>query len=156
GEADRRLLLAASVQGLEFDSAVVARVLNLEAAEVEERLEVLERVHALVRAVEREREFPDRTLTVRYAVVQGLYHNELYKDLQPSRKKSWSEATAQALLGFFGARSAEVAAELAFLFEAARNPSRAAEYYCQAARNAAGLFAFQEAEALARQGLMQL
>src|SRR5262249_12949435 len=34
GEADRRLLCAASVQGPEFDAAVAARVLGLEAAEV--------------------------------------------------------------------------------------------------------------------------
>src|SRR5262249_30320485 len=43
-EADRRLLSAAGVQGYEFDSAVVARVLGLDPAEVEERLEVLDRV----------------------------------------------------------------------------------------------------------------
>src|SRR5206468_6559359 len=38
--ADRQLLMAASVQGPEFDSAVVARLLECEAAEVEERLEI--------------------------------------------------------------------------------------------------------------------
>jgi hypothetical protein len=37
-EDDRRLLAAASVQGHEFDSAVGARVLDIDAAEVEERL----------------------------------------------------------------------------------------------------------------------
>ena len=39
GEDDRRLLVAASVQGYEFDSAVVARVLERDAAQVEERLD---------------------------------------------------------------------------------------------------------------------
>ena len=38
-EEDRKLLTAASVQGYEFDSAVVAQALNLDADEVEERLE---------------------------------------------------------------------------------------------------------------------
>ena len=37
--ADRRLLVAASVQGHEFDSAVVAEALEMDAADVEERLE---------------------------------------------------------------------------------------------------------------------
>src|SRR5262249_16060750 len=37
-EADRRLLVAASVQGYDFDAAVVARALGLEAAQVEEQL----------------------------------------------------------------------------------------------------------------------
>ena len=50
-----RLLVAASVQGSEFDSAVVARALALDAAEVEEQLERLERVHAFVRLVRRAR-----------------------------------------------------------------------------------------------------
>ena len=39
GDDDRRLLVAASVQGYEFDSAVVARVLERDAAEVEDRLD---------------------------------------------------------------------------------------------------------------------
>src|SRR5262249_52437119 len=60
-EPDRRLLMAASVQGCSFDAAVVARISNVEPADVEERLEVLERVHGLVRLVG-EHEFPDGTL----------------------------------------------------------------------------------------------
>src|SRR5262249_19302844 len=48
GEEDRRLLTAASVQGNEFDSAVVAGTLAMDPAEVEERLQVLDRVHGLV------------------------------------------------------------------------------------------------------------
>src|SRR5262249_61519185 len=83
-EADRTLLKAASVQGPEFDSAVVARLLGREAADVEERLEALARVHAVVRLV-RVQEFPDRTLTLRYGFVHGLYQNTLYASLQPTR-----------------------------------------------------------------------
>src|SRR5262249_12246107 len=49
GEEDRRLLVAASVQGSEFEAAVVSRVLALDAADVEERLEGLERGHAFAR-----------------------------------------------------------------------------------------------------------
>src|SRR5262249_42567705 len=43
GEAERRLLNTASVQGYEFDSAVLAKALAADAAEVEDRLEMLER-----------------------------------------------------------------------------------------------------------------
>src|SRR5262249_30684122 len=76
-EADRRLLVAASVQGQEFDAAVVAAALRRDAAGVEERLEALERVHALVRRL-RELELPDGTPTVRYAFVHALYQNAFY------------------------------------------------------------------------------
>src|SRR5207247_677175 len=65
GEDDRRLLVAAGVQGYECDSAVVARVLGADPAEVEERLETLGRVHGFVRRL-REHQLPDATPSVRY------------------------------------------------------------------------------------------
>ena len=84
-EADRQLLAAASVQGQEFDSAVVAGAMKLSVAEVEERLQVLEQVHGLVRLV-REYEFPDWTLTLRYVFVHILYQQTLYNDFAPTRR----------------------------------------------------------------------
>src|SRR4029077_6103794 len=133
--ADRHLLMAASVQGPEFDSAVVARVLGREAADVEERLEVLERVHVLVRRI-REQAFPNGTLTLRYGFVHVLYQNALYAALQPTRKAAWSAAAARALLDHHGG-TAVPDAELALLFEAARDRDRAAEHYRAAAESAA-------------------
>jgi predicted ATPase len=153
--ADRHLLMAASVQGPEFDSAVVARVLGREAADVEERLDALERGHGLVRLVG-ERAFPDGALTVRYGFVHVLYQNTLYAALQPTRKAAWSAAAARALLGHYGEKSAGLAADLAMLFEAARDHERAAHYYLVAAENAARVFAHHEAVALARRGLARL
>ena len=147
--------MAASVQGPEFDSAVAARLLGRGADEVEERLAVLERVHGLVRPV-RDHEFPDGTLSVRYGFVHGLYQNALYADLPPTRRASWSAAAAQVLLEHWGDKSAAAATELALLFEAARDPARAVDYFQQAARNALGVPAHREAAALARQGLTLL
>ncbi len=155
GDDDRRLLVAASVQGYEFDSAVVARVLERDAAEVEDRLDELDRVHAFVRMVH-EQEFPDRTLTVRYRFVHVLYQNVLYTSLQPTRRASLSAAVARALLGYYGDRSVDVAAELALLLEAARDFAGAADYFLMAARNAARVFANQEAVVLARRGVAVL
>src|SRR6185437_9540185 len=152
GEDDRRLLVAASVQGYEFDSGVVARVLEQDAAEVEERLDELDRVHAFVRMV-REQEFPDRTLTLRYRFVHVLYQNALYASLQPTRRVALNAAVAQALRGYYGEKSGYVAAELALLLEAARDFSLAADYFLAAARNAVRVFANQEAVVLARRGI---
>jgi hypothetical protein len=147
GEADRRSLLAASVQGYEFDAAVVAKALGLEAADVEEQLEGLERVHALVRCLA-EREYPDATLTLRYRFEHVLYQNALYALLAPARKASLSIAVAEALLGYHGEQSAAVASELALLFEAGRDFARAADSFVVAAQNAARVYANQEAVAL--------
>jgi predicted ATPase len=153
--ADRHLLTAASVQGPEFDSAVVAEILGWDAVDVEERLDILDRVHFMVRNI-REQTFPDRTLTMRYGFVHVLYQNALYGALQPSRKATWSAAAARALLAHHGEKSAALAAELAVLFAAARDHDRAAVQYLIAAENAVRVFAHHEAVALARLGLAQL
>ena len=151
-EKDRRLLTAASVQGFAFDAAVVARALALDAAEVEDRLDALERVHGFVR-VSREQEFPDRTLTLRYHFVHVLYQNALYASLRPTRRAALSAAVAEALLGHYGEKSPTVAGELALLFEAARDFERAIHWNGQASEQATRLFAYREAVALARRGL---
>jgi serine/threonine protein kinase/predicted ATPase len=154
-EEDRLLLVAASVQGYEFDSAIVAKAIEVDPADIEERLETLERVNSLVRLIS-EREFPERVLTQRYRFVHVLYQNALYASLRPTRKAQLSATIAEALLGCYGQQSATVAPELAFLFEAARDWSRAADYYLVAAKNASRVFANQEAGALAQSGLESL
>jgi tetratricopeptide (TPR) repeat protein len=146
-EPDRRLLVAASVQGYEFDAAVVAKALALETADVEECVEKLERVHAFVRRLQ-EREFPDGTLTLRYRFVHVLYQNALYALLTPARKGALSTAVAEALLGYYGEQSAAVGSELALLFEAGRDFARAADSFMVAAQNAARVYANQEAVVL--------
>jgi predicted ATPase/predicted Ser/Thr protein kinase len=153
--ADRHMLMAASVQSPEFDSAVVAELLGRGAAEVEERLEVLERVYGLVRHV-RAQTFPDGTLTVRYRFVHMLYKNALSAALQPTRRAAWNAGAARALLAHYGENSSGLAAELAELFEVGRDYERAADYYRLAAENAARVYGHHEAVALARRGLALL
>ncbi|MDQ2840222.1 MAG: protein kinase, partial [Acidobacteriota bacterium] len=151
-EDDRRLLVAASVQGHEFDSAVLARALGRDDLTVEERLQVLERVHQFAGLVE-EREFPTKAITLRYRFTHVLYQNALYATLQPARRVALSNAVAEALLALYGEQGATVASDLAHLFEVGRRFMRAAEYYLIAAQNASRIFAASEAAALARQGL---
>ena len=151
-ERDRKLLVAASVQGQEFDSAVVAEAVELDAGDVEEHLETLERVHVLVKRGE-EREFPDRSLTLNYQFVHVLYQNLLYASLQPTRRAAMSGRVARALVTHHGDQAAGVAARVAMLFEGARDFSAAARYFSMAAKRSAGLFAFGEALSLAERGL---
>jgi predicted ATPase len=129
--------------------------LGLDAAEVEEQFEGLERVHAFVRLV-REQEFPDWTLTLRYRFVHVLYQNALYASLRPTRRAALSAAVAQVLVGHYGEKNAVVAAELALLWEAARDFRRATDCFLLAAQNAVRVFANQEAVGLARRGLALL
>ncbi len=154
-EEDRKLLTCASVQGYEFDSAVVAQVLKLEPDEVEERLEKLERVFAFVKLTS-ETEFPNGTLTLKYRFVHVLYQNALYAGLRATRKATLSRDVALALEACYGTRSASVANELALLWEAARDYVRACDSFLQAAHHAAQGNTHREAVQLARRGLEAL
>jgi adenylate cyclase len=151
-DVDRRLLAAASVQGVDFDTAVIASALRQDEADVEERLERLEREHALVRFVD-EWEYPDRTLTLRYRFAHHIYHRGFHDALRATRRAALSRAIAETLLHRLGARAAEHAGALAVLFEGARDGLRAAEYYTMAARAASRLYAHEEAIHLASHGL---
>ena len=107
-EVDRKLLVAASVQGHEFDSAVVAEAIEMDPAEVEERLDALER--ARVRQAHQEHEFPDLTLSLQYQFVHVLYQNALYGTLQPTRRAWLSGRVARALVMHHQGEHAAIAA----------------------------------------------
>jgi hypothetical protein len=100
-EEDRMLLLSAAVQGLQFDSAVVARVLSRDPAGVEERLQALDTEHDFVRAAG-EREFSDGTPSVRYHFIHVCYQHALYEWLAPSRRIALSLETARSLVKLTG------------------------------------------------------
>ena len=152
GAEARRLLTAASVEGAVFHSATLSKVLSLDSIDVEEQLDSLGRVHALIEPVE-ETEFPDGTFTMKYRFVHVLYQNTLFQGLTPTRRASMSRATAEALLEFYGDKSGSVASALALLFEVGRDPWRSAAFFKTAADNASRVFAFREAASLARRGL---
>jgi len=154
-DADLRLISVASLQGYEFDAVVVAGVLAQSAADVEERLERLDRVHGLVRLV-REAELPDGTLTLRYRFVHVLYQNSLYAAVPPSRRAEWSAAVAHALLAHHGNQNSVIASEAALLFKKARAWAKAAECFDLAARYPLRLHAHREAAVLVRNGLEML
>jgi predicted ATPase len=154
-EADRRLLSAAAVQGAKFDSTVVAGALNLDAADVEERLQALDRIHGLVR-LERESEFPDRTLTTRYAFVHFLYQQALDADLSPTRRAALGASLGRALEVHYATARSEAAAQLGYLYEVGRDYGRAARHCALAAETAARLFAHREAAEIARRGIRLL
>ena len=151
-QADRELLAAASIQGQEFDSAILVDVLGLDPIAVEQKLQDLERGHSFVRLLQ-EKEFPDLTLSLRYGFVHVLYQNAIYDSLTPARKVTMSRNVAVALEGHFRDNRSPVALELALLFELARDFDRASDYFLLAADHAATLFANEEAVSLARSAL---
>jgi tetratricopeptide (TPR) repeat protein len=154
-DGDRRLLAAASVQGQVFDSVTLGEATELDAADVEDRLDVLQRVHVFVRKRE-EHEFPDLTLTQLYEFVHVLYQNVLYTSLSPTRRTTLSGKFAKSLVSHHGAQTSAIAGQLALLFEGARDFVSSAQYFYAAAQHSTGLFGFREAISLADRGLRAL
>ena len=151
-EVDRKLLTIGSVQGHEFDTIVLSDVLEMDPADVEDRLEALDRVHKLVRNVGT-LECPDKSLSVRYRFVHVLYQNVLYGALQPTRLASTSGKVARSIEAHHGSEAASLASELALLYETARDFAAAARHFLSAAQHQIALFAFREGVVLARRGL---
>ena len=140
---ERTLLMAASVQGNKFHSAVLGAVVDMTADNIEECLETLDRFHGLVQLVD-EMEFPDLTPTLRYQFVHVLYQNVLYASVRPTRKASLSIAIANDLLAHHHEQESEIASEVAFLLKVGRDFYRAAQYFLLAGHNAARVYANQE------------
>jgi tetratricopeptide (TPR) repeat protein/predicted Ser/Thr protein kinase len=151
-DESRNVLRVAAVQGFQFDSAIIAELLVCDPAEIEDVLQSLDRVHGVLK-FEREHQFPNGVFSLRYQFVHVLYQNQLYASLSPSRRAAWSGKVAGALEAAYGSRKNTIAAELALLYEMAREPWRASEHFLAAAEMASNLFANREAVALARRGL---
>ncbi len=153
-DADRRLLSAASVQGMDFDSALLAAVVQSDEEDVESRLERLERDHALVRFV-RELEVPDRSLTLQYRFAHHMYQNACFDALRATRKVALSRAIAERLVQRYGGQTDRLS-DIALLFEVARDNIRAAEYWNLAAQAAGRLYVHDDSARLAQRGLALL
>jgi predicted ATPase len=153
-DTDRRLLGAASVQGMDFDSGMLAAVLQLDDEDVESRLERLEREHALVRYVG-ELEGRDRSLTLHYRFAHHMYQNACFEALRGTRRAALSRAIAERLVQRYGTEPDRLA-DIAMLFEVARDGVRAAEYWNGAAQAAGRLYAHDESARLALRGLSLL
>jgi tRNA A-37 threonylcarbamoyl transferase component Bud32/tetratricopeptide (TPR) repeat protein len=151
-EQDRRLLTIAAVQGAQFDSATVAEAAKLDPALVEERLEHADRVMALV-GFSADGEFPDGTLTLKYAFRHALYQDTLYRQCRITQRTQLSRAVGESLAARYADDVDEISPALAFLFENARDPLRAARYYAGAARHSLSRSAPREAVQTGERGL---
>jgi predicted ATPase len=151
-EQQRQLLLAASVQGVQFDTAVIARAVNADPAVVEERLDGLEQTHAFVRLVGAQA-LPSGVPSSQYRFEHALYQNTLYQSIRPVKRAALSGLVAESMAMFHAADTSPISADLALLFEAAGAARPAATHFLVAARRAADVFAYHEAIVLARRGL---
>src|SRR5579883_1757200 len=169
-ERERTALLAAALQGEEFESAVIARVLSMDAADVEATLEGIERKHRLISFVANRR-FGQKAHTVRYRFLHTLYQEALLGLFSriPTRAEQWASETASAMVELAEQDNVsdaagsdrkpiegELAPQVAVLYEMAGDLNRALQAYLAAAEDAAGKFAHHTAIDIARRALRLL
>ncbi len=96
GEAERRALEYASVEGQEFTSAIASALLETEEVALEEQLDGVEKIHRLIQTIGEE-ELPDGTVAMRYRFAHALYQNFLYDSLVPRRRMLLHRQAGEAL-----------------------------------------------------------
>ncbi|HEY7307657.1 MAG TPA: AAA family ATPase [Bryobacteraceae bacterium] len=145
-EPDARLALQyASIEGEEFLSSVVARLLDTEQLRVEEGFVSLALNQRLI-SVRGEEELPDGVLVTRYAFAHALYQNVFYEEIVGARRIQLHAIAGEQLLKHYGDLAPRIAGQLAMHFERGRNWERAVEFLMIAAANARNMYANSEAE----------
>ncbi len=152
GAHKQQVLEVASVAGREFAVAAVAAALPSEIDAIEDLCEELaEKSHLLREAGVTE--WPDGTWSGRYAFRHVLYQNVLYARIATVRRVRVHRLIGERQEQAYGARSREIASELAMHFEQGRVYQKAVQYLQQAGENATRRSAHQEAINYLRQAL---
>ncbi|MFL5803145.1 MAG: ATP-binding protein, partial [Roseiflexaceae bacterium] len=140
----REVLQVASVEGEEFTAEVVARVVGADEHELVRQLSrELDQTHHLVRALGVRRD--DGLRLSRYRFQHILIQRYLYQSLDDVERVYQHEAVGHALEVRYGTRAAEIAAQLAWHFEAAQMPAKASIYIDQAGDQARRSAALEQA-----------
>ncbi|MGI9237697.1 MAG: ATP-binding protein [Woeseiaceae bacterium] len=151
----QEVLSVAAVQGPVFTAEVIARIVDLpERQLVKTLVQELGRVHLLVREEGATRVGSRRVFNFRFR--HQLFQKYLYERLGASERQLLHEDIGLALEDLFADHTATIAGKMAFHFEHAGMPERAADYYWQAARRAADVYAYREAATLAQRGIALL
>jgi len=151
-EWNRQVLRCAAIPGSEFDSAVVAHVLETPQAEVEEALQTLEKIHGFVKRLG-SLQCAGRRRTERYQFAHVLYQEAVRDQMSPGRRSQLSGAIARALYEIHEETSVPRASQIALLFEEAGDFPEAAKHFTAAAELAKHTAAYPETLNLARKGI---
>ena len=155
GDEQREVLSVGAVQGPVFIAELVARVLDRPERRVITLLvRELGQVHRLVREEGTKRFGSQRLSSFRFT--HQLFQKYLYDRLGASERQLFHEDIGNTLETLYADRTDAVAGRLAYHFEEAQLPARAAAYYRQAADRAIRVLAYREAARLAEKGIALL
>ncbi len=139
----RRVLRYASPQGERFLSTVLAEILETDELRLEERLDITERIHRLIRS--RGELDLGRELATVYEFTHILFQDILYDRLKPKERVLLHRRTGLALEKLYGQSAEDIAPQLVAHFTDGRLFKKALDYSLIAGRQAQRLYAVQEA-----------
>jgi tetratricopeptide (TPR) repeat protein len=139
-----RILEYAAVQGNDFLSTALARLLEVDELDLEERLEPLERTHRLIRLVDTV-DLPDGDFASLYAFSHSLVQDVLHSSLKGKRRILLHRKMVQMLEELHAVDLEPVAHKLAIHCDEARLPEQAYEYSMRAAERAGRVYAHWDA-----------
>ncbi|NOT53717.1 MAG: AAA family ATPase, partial [Deltaproteobacteria bacterium] len=151
----RKTLLTASVEGVEFSATSIAAVLKEPAEVVEERCDDLVQQSAFLRFAEAG-DWPNGGVAAHYRFTHALYRTILYERLTAPQRVRTHLQLGSSIEAAYGERAREKAAELAIHFELGRDYQRAVRYLQHASTNALLRQANREAITALRKGLTLL
>jgi predicted ATPase len=146
---------AASVAGIEFSSATIAAVVELDVTEVEECCDMLVRQQHFLQAA-RESYWPDGTQSASYRFRHALYQELWHERVPVSQRQQFHLRIGQWLERVYGERTDEILVPLANHFERGRAYEHAVHYLQRAAVNALRHSAYREAVTHLHKGIMLL
>lgn len=153
--SERELLAAGSLAGRSFSAALVAAALDHDLLAVEAGLERLAQHRQIVQTAGESR-WPDGTVAGVYRFAHALYQNVLSEQVPPAQRRHLHGRIAARLEAAYGQGRREVAAELAFHFEAGGQAERAVPYIEAASDRALQLGSGHEAVVLLQNGIDML
>jgi tetratricopeptide (TPR) repeat protein/predicted Ser/Thr protein kinase len=151
-DAERQALQYASIEGEVFTSTVLAALLEADELDLEERLDVLGKLHRLIHA-EGEEELPDGSVATIYRFTHALYQNFIYDQLLSKRRVLLHRRAGETLERVYTGQHARVAGALATHFERGRDFVKAIIFLIQAGDTALSRYANAEAVSLFSRGL---
>ena len=129
---DQDILAAASVTGSSFVTTLVAAGLGQELEWIETRCEVLAQDFQLIDE-NTPISWPDGTLNGCYRFRHALYRQVIYAQISQSKRSRLHLQVGKHLAKVYGAKSKEIAEQLAYHFEQGGQQERAAHYHADAA-----------------------
>lgn len=151
-DADRLIVEAAAVAGVEASAAAVAAAADVPEADAEDALDRMARAGNVVSERGGE-QWPDGTLAGRYGFAHDLYRETIENGLPAGRRARMHLSVADRLESAFAGETESRAAELADHLLSARETARAVPHVRTAVERALGRAAHREALAMVDRGL---